>query len=91
MFLRQCPEMEIQQVVGELVTSRRVPGLKQMSLRVLSDLSGKLSVACDPVGAPVGKWVFTAGGSAARYGTGDFEIYTDLTILGIIDHWDQDS
>lgn len=83
--------MEIQQVVGDLVTSRRVPGLKQMSLRVLSDGNGKLSVACDPVGAPAGKWVFTVAGSAARYGAGDFEVHTDLTILGIIDHWDQDS
>lgn len=81
--------MEIQQVVGELVTSRRVPGLKTISLRVLLDLNGKLSVACDPVGTPVGKWVFTAGGSAARHGSGDAELYVDLTILGIIDHWDQ--
>lgn len=79
--------MEIRQVVGELVTTRRVPGLKQMSLRILMDRSGKLSVATDPIGVPAGKWVFTAGGSAARLGTGDAEIHTDLTILGIIDFW----
>jgi len=82
--------MEILQVVDELVTTSRVPGLKQMSLRVMSDHDGNLSVACDPVGAPIGKWVFTAGGSAARHGTGNFEVHTDLTILGIIDHWDQE-
>lgn len=82
--------MEILQVVDDLVTSRRVPGLKQMSLRVLTDRDGKLSVASDPVGAPIGKWVFTAGGSAARFGTGDAEIQTDLTILGIIDFWNPD-
>ena len=80
--------MEILQVVDELVTTRRVPGLKQMSLRVLANRAGKLSVATDPIGVPPGKWVFTSGGSAARYGTGDSEIYTDLTILGIIDFWD---
>lgn len=80
--------MEILQVVDELVTTSRVPGLKQMSLRVVTDGTGKLSVATDPIGVPPGKWVFTAGGSAARHGTGDFEIHTDLTILGIIDFWD---
>nr|CAA6820457.1 MAG: putative carboxysome peptide B [uncultured Thiotrichaceae bacterium] len=79
--------MEIQQVVGDLVTSRRVPGLKQTSLRILASQSGQLSVATDLIGVPPGKWVFTAGGSAARHGTGDFEILTDLTILGIIDFW----
>lgn len=79
--------MLIQQVVDDLVTTRRVPGLKTMSLRVLADQNGNLSVATDPIGVPPGKWVFTSGGSAARHGTGDFEIHTDLTILGIIDFW----
>ena len=79
--------MEILQVVDELVATQRVPGLKQMSLRVLTDSVGKLSVATDPIGVPAGEWVFTSGGSAARHGTGDFEILTDLTILGIIDFW----
>ncbi|HBR96598.1 MAG TPA: carboxysome peptide B [Gammaproteobacteria bacterium] len=82
--------MEIMRVEDELVTTRRVPGLKKMSLRVLSDGKGKLNVACDPVGAPIGKWVFTASGSAARYAAGDAEVITDLTIAGIIDFWDPD-
>ncbi|MBE7565200.1 carboxysome peptide B [Acidithiobacillus thiooxidans] len=80
--------MEIMQVVSELVVTRRVPGLKQSSLRVLSDATGKLNVAMDPVGVPPGKWVFTVAGSAARYAAGDFEIHTDLTIGGIIDFWE---
>lgn len=75
-------------VQSDLVTTRRVPGLKQMSLRVLVDLKGNLSVGCDPVGVPVGKWVFTASGSAARFACGDPDVQTDLTIAGIIDHWD---
>jgi carboxysome peptide B len=79
--------MEIQRVVSELVCTRRVPGLASMSLRVLADQKGGLSVAVDPVGVPEGKWVFTAGGSAARYGAGDYKVLTDLTILGIIDQW----
>ena len=35
-----------------------------------------------------GKWVFAVSGTAARYATGDYEVLTDLTIGGIIDHWD---
>ena len=80
--------MEIMQVTSDLVATRRVPGLKSMSLRVMVDASGKLNVACDPVGVPPGKWVFTVSGSAARYAAGDFKVHTDLTIAGIIDHWD---
>lgn len=80
--------MEIMQVCADLVATRRVAGLKNMSLRVLADVQGKLSVACDPVGVPPGKWVFTVSGSAARYAAGDFTVLTDLTIAGIIDHWD---
>lgn len=79
--------MEIMRVVSDLVCTRRVPGLFSVSLRVLADGKGGLSVAVDPVGVPEGKWVFTAGGSAARYGAGDYRILTDLTILGIIDQW----
>jgi carboxysome peptide B len=80
--------MEIMRVVSDLVTTRRIPGLKQSSLRVLVDVDGKLSVATDPVGVPAGKWVFTVAGSAARYAQGDFGILTDLTIGGIIDFWE---
>ena len=79
--------MEIMRVVSDLVCTRRIPGLLNASLRVLADQKGALAVAVDPVGVPEGKWVFTAGGSAARYGAGDYRILTDLTILGIIDQW----
>jgi carboxysome peptide B len=82
--------MEIMQVRSDLVASRRTPGLKNQSLRVLADAKGGLSVACDPVGVPPGKWVFTVSGSAARYAVGDTKVLTDLTIAGIIDHWDPD-
>ena len=80
--------MEVMRVVSDLVCTRRIPGLFSASLRVLADETGKLAVAVDPVGVPEGKWVFTAGGSAVRYGAGDYRILTDLTILGIIDQWD---
>ena len=82
--------MEIMEVVADLVATRRVPNLYSASLRVVRDSKGRLSVAADPVGVPEGKWVFTLGGSAARYATGDYRILTDLTIGGIIDGWDPD-
>jgi ethanolamine utilization protein EutN len=82
--------MEIMQVTGSLVCTLRVGGLAHMNLRVLRSPKGKLSVAVDPVGASVGNWVFTASGSAARFACGNPEIYTDLTIAGIIDFWEPD-
>lgn len=81
--------MEIMRVVSDLVATRRVPGLMNASLRVLEDVQGRLSVACDPVGSPPGKWVITTSGSAARLATGDKAMLTDLTICGIIDLWDE--
>lgn len=80
--------MEIMRVVSDLVATRRVAKLNNASLRVLADAKGALSVACDPVGVPPGKWVFTVSGSAARFASGDKATLTDLTICGIIDAWD---
>jgi ethanolamine utilization protein EutN len=80
--------MEIMRVISDLVATRRVPGLQNTSLRVLEDTLGKISVACDPVGVPPGKWVITVGGSAARIATGNKATLVDLTICGIIDAWD---
>jgi carboxysome peptide B len=82
--------MEIYQVESPLVCTRRVDGLKQVSLRVLRDASGKRQVAVDPVGARHGNQVFTVSGSAARYAVGDFGVLTDLTIGGIIDLWEEE-
>jgi carboxysome peptide B len=82
--------MEIFQVEAPLVCTRRVGGLKQVSLRVLRDVNGRHQVAVDPVGARRGNHVFTVSGSAARYAAGDFEVLTDLTIGGIIDYWNDE-
>ncbi|NDG76174.1 MAG: carboxysome peptide B [Synechococcaceae bacterium WB8_1B_136] len=82
--------MEIMQVMGSLVCTQRVEGFAHLNLRVLRTSKGKLNVACDPVGAAPGNWVFTASGSAARFATGDPNLFTDLTIGGIIDHWSPD-
>jgi carboxysome peptide B len=82
--------MDIYQVESPLVCTRRIDGLKQISLRIVRDLKGKQMVAVDPVGVREGNWVFTSSGSAARFAAGDFEILTDLTIAGIIDNWQSD-
>ena len=81
--------MEIWRVKDELVCTRRAPGLKSASLRVLQGLKGNIEVATDPVGAPVGKWVFTSLGSAARLAMPDPTVTTDLTICGIIEGWEE--
>ena len=81
--------MEIMRVKDDLVCSRREPGLKATSLRVLENQKGGLLVATDPVGVPVGKWVFTTSGSAARFAMPDAKVTTDLTICGIIDNWEE--
>ena len=82
--------MEIMQVMGHLVCSQRVEGLGHMHLRILRNNKGKRLVAVDPVGARQGNWVFTASGSAARFGCPNPSIQTDLTIGGIIDNWSPD-
>lgn len=80
--------MEIMQVEQPLVCTRRVEGLRNISLRVLRDQNGKQVVAVDPVGVREGNWIFTSSGSAARHAAMDFRILTDLTIAGIIDFWE---
>ena len=80
--------MDIMRVKDDLVCTRRVEGLQLAPLRVLENQSGGLLIATDPVGVPIGKWVFTASGSAARWAMPDGSVITDLTICGIIDNWD---
>jgi len=73
-----------------MVCTSRVPGLQQTTLRVLRGAKGNRVVATDPVGVREGNWVFTSSGSAARYAAGDFQVLTDLTIVGIIDNWHEE-
>ena len=93
--------MEIMRVMDELVCTRRVPGLKSASLRVLEGQKGGLVVADKPGGTPAvavdavgcipGDWVICVGSSAARDAAGSKEYPSDLTIVGIIDHWESKS
>jgi carboxysome peptide B len=81
--------MQIHRVVRDLVTTKRNFWLAAKALRVVEDHRGNLEVALDPIGCKPGDYVITIGVSAARIAAGNPKITTDLTIGGIIDHWDE--
>lgn len=78
--------MKIYQVEKPLVATNRIPGLKHRHLQIVRDGSSR-AVAVDSVGASPGDWVICVGSSAAREAAGSKEYPSDLTIVGIIDHW----
>ncbi len=82
--------MNIYRVVSDLVTTKRVFWLANKSLRVVEDHRGNFDVVVDPIGTKPGDYVITIGYSAARTAAGNPNITTDLTIGGIIDHWDEE-
>ena len=79
--------MKICQVMKPLVSTNRIPGMEHKHLQVVKDGSSML-VAVDPVGTRPGDWVLCVGSSAAREAAGSKEYPSDLTIVGIIDHWE---
>ena len=80
--------MKICKVEKPLVATNRIPGLAHKHLQVVRDGSSLL-VAVDSVGASPGDWVICVGSSAARDAAGAKEYPSDLTIVGIIDHWSE--
>ena len=82
--------MKICQVVKPLVSTNRIPGMEHKHLQVVQDGSAQL-VAVDPVGTRPGDWVLCVGSSAAREAAGSKEYPSDLTIVGIIDHWEPEA
>ena len=82
--------MKICQVEGTLVATARISGLQNRRLLVVKERgsSGK-QVAVDPVGCKPGDWVIAVGSSAARDAAGSKDYPSDLTIVGIIDYWDE--
>ena len=79
--------MMICRVVGSIVCSCRIDGLKHTIFRLVESESGLQQAATDTVGAKSGDWVFLTTGTAARFATGDYEVLTDLAICGVIDQW----
>jgi len=82
--------VKICKVEKPLVSTNRIPGMEHKHLQVVKDGSA-LAVAVDAVGAKPGDWVICVGSSAAREAAGSKEYPSDLTIVGIIDHWDEES
>lgn len=78
--------MKICKVLRPLVATQRIPGLEHKHLQVVQDGSSQL-VAVDAIGCIPGDWVICVGSSAAREAAGSKEYPSDLTIVGIIDHW----
>ena len=82
--------MKIFHVEGTLVATARIPGLELHRLLVVRDRKGSKQVAVDPVGCKPGDWVIACGSSAAREAAGHKDYPSDLTIVGIIDYWEED-
>ena len=82
--------MKICQVEGTLVATARIAGLQNRRLLIVKErgASGK-QVAVDPIGCKPGDWVIAVGSSAARDAAGSKDYPSDLTIVGIIDYWDE--
>ena len=74
------------------MATARIPGLLNRRLLIVKERgsSGK-QVAVDPVGCKPGDWVIAVGSSAARDAAGSKDYPSDLTIVGIIDYWDDAS
>ena len=81
--------MLIVKVIKPLVSTNRIPDFEHKHLQVVQDGSSK-KVAVDAVGAKPGDWVICVGSSAAREAAGSKSFPSDLTIVGIIDHWEPD-
>ena len=82
--------MLICKVLKPLVSTNRIHGFEHKHLQVVLEGSSK-KVAVDAVGCKPGDWVICVGSSAAREAAGSKSYPSDLTIVGIIDHWDPDN
>jgi ethanolamine utilization protein EutN len=82
--------MKIFCVEGNLVATARISNLQLHRLLVVVDRKGGKQVAVDPVGCKPGDWVIAVGSSAARDAAGSSDYPSDLTIVGIIDYWDEE-
>ncbi len=81
--------MRIMRVEKTLVSTNRIEGLGHRPLLVVREKPGGTPlVAVDAVGCVPGDWVICVGSSAAREAAGSKAYPSDLTIVGIIDHWE---
>lgn len=82
--------MKICQVEKTLVSTNRIKNMGHRPLLVVREkVGGPRQVAVDAVGCVPGDWVICVGSSAAREAAGSKDFPSDLTIIGIIDHWSE--
>jgi ethanolamine utilization protein EutN len=82
--------MKIFQVEKTLVSTNRIAMMEHKPLLVVKEKKGGApQVAIDPVGCKPGDWVLCVGSSAARDATGVKAYPSDLTIVGILDAWEE--
>ena len=80
--------MRIMRGEKTLVSTNRLDAFGHRPLLVVQErIGGTRSVAVDAVGCIPGDWVVCVGSSAAREAAGSKDYPSDLTIVGIIDHW----
>jgi len=82
--------MKVCQVEKTLVSTNRIKEFGHKPLLVVREKGGAASVAVDSIGCMPGDWVICVGSSAAREAAGSKEFPSDLTIVGIIDHWNEE-
>ena len=89
--------MQLARVIGNVVATRKDTNLTGLKLLVIQPLTprrepaGRPFVATDSVGAGVGEEVFFIRGREAAYPFYPMEAPTDMTIVGIVDHWTVDA
>ena len=85
--------MQIAEVVGDVVATRKDENLKGLKLLILQPLtpdgkpSGRTLIGVDSVGAGVGERVFFVRGKEASFPFYPVEAPVDAGVVGIIDHW----
>jgi ethanolamine utilization protein EutN len=86
--------MQLGQVIGHVVATRKDESLVGIKLLVVQPLTatrqpaGRPLVVVDSVGAGAGEDVFFVRGREASFPFHPVEPPVDASIVGIVDHWD---
>jgi ethanolamine utilization protein EutN len=86
--------VQVARIVGDVVATRKDPGLASLTLLILQPLDaagqpfGRTLVAADAAGAGVGETVFFVRGREATFPFHPAEAPVDAAIVGIVDEWD---
>ena len=86
--------MQIAEVIGDVVATRKDENLTGLKLLILQPLApdgtpvGRTLIGADSVGAGVGERVFFVRGKEASFPFYPVEAPVDAGIVGIVDRWD---